>query len=259
MFDSQGRVSTFWLGSCAVQVTLWMTCWTQKTDVWPIIWPPKCPDWNLWVSGFLQISPLDECEDVEMCTSTVPNVYLPADSSVMWQLAFEIDREADDQNDYLDNMVRNELQSSVSLLLSADDDPLLSGLQLPECDRSADGQREAFLHHGAVWEGQPPYSVLRVHGAGPGLLPALLPDLQDTAVTSAPHICCTGRDFYFVKQRGSAQRKTHEEATGRTNLLQLADEAWTYELFVTAKLVHTSYYHTNISKVTVVLLTGGSV
>lgn len=24
----------------------------------------------------------------------------------MWQLAFEIDREADDQNDYLDNMVR---------------------------------------------------------------------------------------------------------------------------------------------------------
>lgn len=66
-------------------------------------------------------------------------------------------------------------------------------------------------------------------------------------------------DFYFVKQRGSAQRKTHEEATGRTNLLQLADEAWTYELFVTAKLVHTSYYHTNISKVTVVLLTGGSV
>lgn len=59
-------------------------------------------------------------------------------------------------------------------------------------------------------------------------------------------------DFYFVKQRASAQRKTHEEPTGRTNLLQLADEAWTYELFVTATLVHTSYYHSNISKVTVV-------
>lgn len=93
-------------------------------------------------------------------------------------------------------------------------DPLLSGLQLPECDRSADWQREAFFHHGAVWEGQPPYSVLRVHGAGPGLLPALLPDLQDTAVTSA---------FYFVKQRGSGERKPVEEPTGRSNLLQLAD------------------------------------
>lgn len=28
--------------------------------------------------------------------------------SVLWQLAFEIDRDADDQNDYLDNMVRND-------------------------------------------------------------------------------------------------------------------------------------------------------
>lgn len=89
-------------------------------------------------------------------------------------------------------------------------DSLLLGLQLHECDRSADRQREAFFHHGAVWEGQPPYSVLRVHGAGPGLLPALLPDLQDTAVTS---------DFYFVKHRGGGERKLHEEPTGRTNLL----------------------------------------
>lgn len=80
-------------------------------------------------------------------------------------------------------------------------DPLLSGLQLPECNRSAERQRKAFFHHGAVWEGQPAYSVLRVGGAGPGLLPALLPDLQDTAVTSAPTTCCTGTDFYFVHQR----------------------------------------------------------
>lgn len=26
----------------------------------------------------------------------------------MWQLAYEIDREADDQNEYLDGMVRND-------------------------------------------------------------------------------------------------------------------------------------------------------
>lgn len=140
--------------------------------------------------------------------------------SVLWQLAFEIDREADDQNDYLDNMVRNgrfrHLSVSHCLLIT---DSLLLGLQLHECDRSAVRQREAFFHHGAVWEGQPPYSVLRVHGAGPGLLPALLPDLQDTAVTS---------DFYFVKRRGSGERKLHKEPTGRTNLLWLAADTWTY-------------------------------
>lgn len=169
----------------------------------------------------------------------------------MWQLAFEIDREADDQNDYLDNMVRNEhfscLLISYYLLMI---DPLLSGLQLPECDRSADRQREAFFHHGAVWEGQPPYSLLRVHGAGPGLLPGLLPDLQDTAVTSAAHICCT--ETFILLNR----EETCEESIGRSYLLRLADDAWTYELFVSANLVHVSCYHTNISKETVVSLTG---
>lgn len=82
--------------------------------------------------------------------------------------------------------------------------PLLSGLQLPECDGVADRQREALFHHGALWEGQPPHPLLRVHGAGSGLLPALLPDLQDTTVT--PHMCCSGRDFCFVKPRGSGGR-----------------------------------------------------
>lgn len=96
---------------------------------------------------------------------------------------------------------------------------LLLGLQLPECDRSADRQREAFFHHGSVREGQPPDSVLRVHGAGPGLLPALLPDLQDTAVTS---------DFCFAQRRGGGERNLHEEPTGRTNLLWLAADTWTY-------------------------------
>lgn len=165
----------------------------------------------------------------------------------MWQLAFEIDREADDQNDYLDNMVRNErfspLLVSYYLLMI---DPLLSGLQLPECDRSADWQREAFFHHGAVWEGQPPYSVLRVHGAGPGLLPALLPDLQDTAVTS---------DFYFVKQRG--REKTLGQLGGVTCC------AWLMMRETTSCLsqLNLCMYHiiTNISKATVVSLTGGRI
>lgn len=129
-----------------------------------------------------------------------------ADLSVVRQLAFEIDREVDDQNDYLDGMVRNEPRSSVTLCPLLMIDPLLSGLQLPECDGSAERQREAFFHHGAVWQGQPAYSVLRVCGAGPGLLSALLPDLQDSAVTSAPHICCSGAEFYSVRQRGGSER-----------------------------------------------------
>lgn len=104
------------------------------------------------------------------------------------QLAFEIDREADDQNDYLDNMVRNLFCSQPSGVppppLTLSSPPLLLlllllGFQLPECHRPAKRQRQAFLHHGPVWPRQPPHSVLRVGGRGPGLLPALLHGVQD--------------------------------------------------------------------------------
>lgn len=56
---------------------------------------------------------------------------------------------------------------------------LLLGLKLLECHRPADGQRQAFHHHGPLWPRQPSHSLLRVGGRGPGLLPAVLHGVQD--------------------------------------------------------------------------------
>lgn len=67
------------------------------------------------------------------------------------------------------------------LLLSS-----LLGLKLPQCDRSAERQRETFLHHGPIWQRQPPHPLLRLYRPGPGLLPALLYGLQDPTLTGKP-------------------------------------------------------------------------
>lgn len=66
---------------------------------------------------------------------------------VMLQLAFEIDREADDQNDYLDSMVRS-LRSSGRLLLSADGSA--SSCRTP----TSWVQRVCWA---AAWSGSPPW------------------------------------------------------------------------------------------------------
>lgn len=62
---------------------------------------------------------------------------------------------------------------------------LPSGLELPECDGSAERQRQAFFHHGPLGARQPPHLVLRICGPGAGLLPALLHGFQDPALTES--------------------------------------------------------------------------
>ncbi|XP_045039448.2 BET1-like protein isoform X2 [Desmodus rotundus] len=81
-------------------------------------------------------------------------------------LALDIDRDAEDQNRYLDGMVRS-----------------AAGLGLRKRDRPAHGERKALFHNGTVWARQPEASVLCGHGPDRGLLHPLLPPVEGKDVS----------------------------------------------------------------------------
>lgn len=111
------------------------------------------------------------------------------------QLALDIDRDTEDQNRYLDGMVRVSpalcrwaaLGTGGSARVTGRVPP--SGLGLHEHDRPAHGEREALLHDGAVWARQPEAAVRRGRGPDRGLLHPLLPPVQSKDVSQWGWLC----------------------------------------------------------------------
>lgn len=78
--------------------------------------------------------------------------------------------------------------------------PLPPGLGPAECDRAADGQREALLQHGALRQGEPAAALLRLSWADPGVRHPLLPGGQGRDLS-----CSVG----FTGQKTVTDRTAH--------------------------------------------------
>ncbi|KAA8594343.1 hypothetical protein FQN60_005177 [Etheostoma spectabile] len=152
-------------------------------------------DWN---RGHGSVDDMLDAENKRLAENLATKV------SRLKSLAYDIDREADDQNEYLDSMVSPSSPRRYRNIELVSD--WLAGLKLPECDGPAERQREALLHHGPIGQRQPPHPLLRLRGPGPGLLPAVLLDLQDSALTGKPKISqelvlMWSRDYRLVFDR----------------------------------------------------------
>lgn len=110
------------------------------------------------------------------------------------QLALDIDRDTEDQNRYLDGMVRVcDVPCAApcagptwAMEASPTSDPaglLPSGVRLHQCDRPAHRECEALFHHGTVWARQPKAAVWYGCGTDRGLLHPLLPPVEGKDVS----------------------------------------------------------------------------
>lgn len=141
-------------------MALWTTCWMLKTSVWRIISPVKFLDWNLYVVLQISFTLCQHLYSVDLLISVICGL-------CFLQLAYDIDKDAEDQNTYLDGMV-GILQMFTILLpcwhmgcgfiLSLVTSPfnlcIYSGLQLPQCNWLVDWKREEVFHDGAIWPRQ---------------------------------------------------------------------------------------------------------
>uniref|UniRef100_A0A8L0DS56 Bet1 golgi vesicular membrane trafficking protein-like n=1 Tax=Oncorhynchus mykiss TaxID=8022 RepID=A0A8L0DS56_ONCMY len=158
----------------------------------------KMADWN---RGQGAVDDMLDAENKLMADNLASKV------SRLKSLAYDIDKEAEDQNSYLDGMVNlewgqgnlnvavcskwlsssasNEFPDVCSSKFNQSTLPFLFlGFQFSECYRTVDWQCEEVLWHGAIWKRQSQNPLLCLSRTGLCLLPALLSHLQGPELKS---------------------------------------------------------------------------